>query len=38
MDDTYKLLGDDLIHKNWPGLTCENTDDDSQGWPNGTAI
>ena len=37
MDDTYKLLGDDLIQTNWPGLTCENTDDDSQDWPSGTA-
>ena len=35
MDDEYKLLDDDLIQKNWPGLTCENADDDSQDWPAG---
>jgi len=36
MDDTHKLLGDDLIQTNWPGFTCENVDDDSQAWPSGT--
>ena len=35
MDDEYKLFDDDLIQKNWPGLTCENADDDSGDWPAG---
>ena len=35
MDDEYKLFDDDLIQKNWPGLTCENADDDNGDWPYG---
>ena len=26
------LLGDDQIKKNWPGLTCERSDDDKWQW------
>lgn len=26
------LLGDDLLQKSWPGLTCDRSDDDKWGW------
>ena len=29
-----ELLGDDQIQKNWPGLTCERSDDDKWEWGN----
>ena len=30
--DYGTLLGDDLLQKAWPGLTCERSDDDKWGW------
>ena len=30
--DYGSLVGDDLIQKNWGGLTCARTDDDKWGW------
>jgi hypothetical protein len=30
--DDDGLVGDDYVHKNWPGLVCNRDDDDSYNW------